>query len=188
MITKIRSIYLFIRGTLLSFYMAVLCLGASLVIVTAASGQPVAPPPAIFNNPILTGFHPDPSICRVGPDYYMVTSSFTWFPGIPIYHSKDLVNWELIGHGIDRPGMVNLNGLADNNGIWAVTIRYHDGLFYLITNCSHGGGNFYITAKDPRGPWSDPVWLKNADGVDPSLFWDQDGKCYYVGNQWGGFE
>ena len=137
-----------------------------------------------FNNPILPGFNPDPSICRVNDDYYLVTSSFTWFPCIPIYHSKDLVNWEIIGHAIDRPNMVNMDGLNDNNGIWAVTIRYHKGIFYLITTANESGGNFYMTATDPKGPWSDPIWLKDAVGIDPSLFWDDDGRCYYVGNSW----
>ena len=84
-----------------------------------------------FKNPVLPGFNPDPSICRVNDDYYMVTSSFTWYPGIPIYHSKDLVNWEIVGHGISRPDMIDMNGLNDNDGIWAVTIRFHEGLFYF---------------------------------------------------------
>lgn len=137
-----------------------------------------------FQNPIIPGFAPDPSICRVNDDYYLVTSSFVWFPGIPIYHSKDLVNWELIGHGITRPTQVNFNGVKDKDGIWAVTIRYHKGLFYLITTASDCGGNFYITAKDPAGPWSDPVWLKDAPGIDASLMWDDDDKCYYTGNTW----
>lgn len=137
-----------------------------------------------FKNPVLPGFNPDPSICRVNDDYYMVTSSFTWYPGIPIYHSKDLVNWEIVGHGISRPDMIDMNGLNDNDGIWAVTIRFHEGLFYLITTGSKCGGNFYITAADPKGPWSDPVWLKDAPGIDPSLFWDDNGKCYYIGNTW----
>lgn len=137
-----------------------------------------------FNNPILPGFNPDPSICRVNDDYYMVTSSFTWYPGIPIYHSKDLVNWEIIGHAIDRPDMIDLNGLNDNDGIWAVTMRYHDGVFYLITTANKSGGNFYLTATNPLGPWSDPVWLKDAPGIDPSLFWDDDSRCYYTGNTW----
>lgn len=140
--------------------------------------------PQNFKNPILPGFNPDPSICRVGEDYYMVTSSFVWFPGIPIYHSKDLVNWQLIGHGITDTAQVNFTELKDKNGIWAVTIRHHDGLFYLITTCSGCGGNFYITSTDPRGKWSKPVWIKDAPGIDPSLFWDDDGKCYYQGNTW----
>jgi len=142
-------------------------------------------PPLTFKNPILPGFSPDPSICRVGEDYYLATSSFVWFPAMPVYHSKDLVNWELIGHGIDRLGLVKFDGLRDRSGIWAVTIRHHNGLFYLITTSAEGGGgNFYITANNPAGPWSDPIWLKDAPGVDPSLFWDDDGKCYYTGNTW----
>jgi len=157
-----------------------ICLLFFIVISLYAKGQNA---PSTFKNPILPGFNPDPSICRVGDDYYLVTSSFTWYPGIPVYHSKDLVNWELIGHGLDRP-FINMNGLNDNDGIWAVTIRYHDGLFYLITTASKSGGNFYITAKDPHGPWSDPVWLKDAPGIDASLFWDDDGRCYYTGNTW----
>lgn len=140
--------------------------------------------PETFHNPVMSGFNPDPSICRAGDDYYMVTSSFTWYPGIPVYHSKDLVNWELVGHALNRPDMVRMEGLNDNDGIWAVTIRYHDGLFYVITTASKSGGNFYCTAKDPAGPWSDPVWLKDAEGIDPSLFWDTDNRCYYTGNTW----
>lgn len=142
------------------------------------------PSPTTFQNPILSGFNPDPSICRVGEDYYMVTSSFTWFPGLPIFHSKDLVNWELIGHGIDRPGLINMQGINDNDGLWAPTIRYHKGLFYIINTANKCGGNFFITATNPQGPWSDPVWLKDASGIDPSLFWDDNGKCYYTGNWW----
>jgi len=136
--------------------------------------------PNEFNNPILPGYHPDPSICRVGDDYYLVNSSFVWYPGLPIYHSKDLVNWQLIGHGINRPDVLDFNGLPETFGIFAPTIRYHDGLFYIITTCVRCEQNFYITASDPAGPWSDPVWLTDAPGIDPSLFWD-NGKCYYTG-------
>ncbi|MCC4211274.1 glycoside hydrolase family 43 protein [Leeuwenhoekiella parthenopeia] len=138
--------------------------------------------PPNFNNPILSGFHPDPSVIRVGEDYYLVNSSFEWFPGIPIYHSLDLVNWELIGYGITRPDQVPLpKGLKDSRGIYAVTIRYHEGLFYLITTCVQCDGNFYITAKNPAGPWSNPIWT-GTRGIDPSLFWDDDGRSYYVGH------
>ena len=140
--------------------------------------------PTTFKNPILPGFGPDPSVCRAGDDYYLVNSSFAWFPGIPIYHSKDLVNWKLVGHGITRPEQLDFEGLKDKNGIWAPTIRYHDGLFYISTTCNDCGGNFYITADDPSGEWSDPIWLPEAQGIDPSLFWDEDGKCYYAGNYW----
>lgn len=139
--------------------------------------------PDKFENPIISGYHPDPSICRVGDDYYLVNSTFVWFPGIPVYHSKDLVNWKLIGHGIDRPEQIDLSGLPDKLGIFAVTIRYHEGTFYLITTAVGCGGNFYITAKDPAGPWSDPIWLKDAPGIDPSMMWDDDGRCYYTGHK-----
>lgn len=136
--------------------------------------------PKTFNNPILPGFHPDPSICRVDSDYYMVTSSFEWFPGVPVYHSTDLVNWKHIGNVLDRPEQLELEvGHRHNGGIWAPTIRYNDGLFYMITTIS-GRSNFYVTAKNPAGPWSNPVWLK-APGIDPSLFWDDDGTCWYTG-------
>lgn len=137
--------------------------------------------PSTFNNPILPGYHPDPSICRKGDDYYLVNSTFVWYPGLPIYHSKDLVNWELIGHAINRPDMVDFDGLPDKLGLFAPTIRYHDGVFYIINTCVACKMNFYITATDPAGPWSDPIWLENADGIDPSLMWDEDGKCYYTG-------
>jgi len=140
--------------------------------------------PYHFDNPVLSGYHPDPSICRVGEDYYMVTSTFVWFPGIPVYHSKDLVNWELIGHGINRPDQLAFDGLADRSGVFAVTIRHHDGLFYLITTCVECKGNFYITATKPEGPWSDPIWIEDSPGIDPSLMWDDDGKCYYTGMTW----
>lgn len=135
-----------------------------------------------FENPVLTGFYPDPSVVRVGDDYYMVNSSFEWFPGMPIHHSKDLVNWKLIGYGLHRPDQVALpEGLKDSRGIYAVSIRYREGLFYLITTCVNCEGNFYITAKDPAGPWSDPVWL-GTPGIDPEIFWDYDGQSYYVGH------
>lgn len=137
--------------------------------------------PETFRNPIISGFHPDPSICRVGEDYYMVNSSFEWFPCLPIFHSKDLVNWKLIGYGIDRPGQADLpEGLPDSRGMYAPTLRYHNGLFYLICTNVRAGGNFYVTAEDPAGPWSDAVWL-GSQGIDPSLYWE-DGKCYYQGH------
>lgn len=138
--------------------------------------------PENFENPVLSGFYPDPSVVLVGDDYYMVNSSFEWYPGMPIHHSKDLVNWKLIGYGLERPDQVELpKGLKDSRGIYAVTIRHHDGLFYLITTCVNCEGNFYVTAENPAGPWSDPVWL-NSRGIDPSLFWDDDGTCYYTGH------
>lgn len=138
--------------------------------------------PSTYQNPILPGFHPDPSICRVGEDYYLVNSTFEWFPGLPVYHSKDLVNWELIGHGAHRADQLELSdGLGNSMGVFAPTIRQHEGIFYIINTCVTCKGNFYITATNPAGPWSDPVWLK-ARGIDPSLFWDDDGRCYYIGH------
>lgn len=134
-----------------------------------------------FENPILPGFYPDPSICRAGDDYYIVTSSFAYFPGIPIFHSRDLVHWEQIGHVLDRPSQLDLDGAGHSQGIFAPTIRYHDGRFYVITTNVTHGGNFIVTADSPEGPWSDPYWLPDAPGIDPSLFFDDDGRCYVTG-------
>jgi xylan 1,4-beta-xylosidase len=132
-----------------------------------------------FQNPILSGFYPDPSICRVGDDYYLVNSSFEFFPGVPIFHSKDLVHWEQIGYCLTRKSQLKLDKMRPSGRIYAPTLRHHDGVFYMLTNLIDGGGNFYITAKDPSGPWSDPVWLDRG-GIDPSLFFDDDGKVYYT--------
>ena len=134
-----------------------------------------------FNNPILSGFYPDPSICRVNDDYYMITSSFSYFPGIPIFHSKDLVNWEQIGHVLDRPSQLNLDGVGISCGIFAPTIRYNNGVFYVITTNIGNGGNFIVTSTNPYGPWSDPYWIDDTPGIDPSLFFDDDNKVYYIG-------
>lgn len=134
-----------------------------------------------FQNPILPGFYPDPSICRVNEDYY-VTSSFAYFPGVPIFHSRDLVNWKQIGHILDRPSQLPLDGLGQSAGIFAPTIRYDDGVFYMITTNVGHGGDFLVTATDPAGPWSDLCYL-NAPGIDPSLFFDDDGKVHYIGTR-----
>lgn len=138
---------------------------------------------SIFHNPILPGFYPDPSICRVAGDYYLVTSSFAYFPGVPIFYSKDLVNWEQIGHVLNRPSQLDLDGVGHSEGIFAPTIRYYQGTFYLITTNITKGGNFIVTATDPAGPWSDPYWLPDAPGIDPSLFFDDDGRAYYIGTR-----
>ncbi|BDD02321.1 glycoside hydrolase family 43 protein [Persicobacter psychrovividus] len=138
--------------------------------------------PKEFTNPILSGFYPDPSICRVGDTYYMVNSSFEWFPGLPIHKSNDLVNWQLIGYGLSRPTQVEYkDDLQNSKGIFAPTIRYHNGKFYIITTMVGGKGNFIITSDNPEKGWSDPLWIKDAPGIDPSLFWDDDGICYYTG-------
>ena len=135
------------------------------------------------HNPILKGFYPDPSVCRVGDDFYIVCSSFVYAPGVPIFHSKDLAHWEQIGHVLHDEEQLPVSGEI-SRGIFAPTIREHNGTFYMITtNVSHGG-NFVVTAKDPAGPWSKPYYLgEDAPGIDPSLFFDDDGKCYYVGTR-----
>ena len=146
-----------------------------------------------FINPIISGAHPDPSICRVGNDYYIVNSSFEYFPGLPIHHSKDLVNWELIGYGLHREdqcnGEMNLVDVQSDGGIHAPTIRYHKGTFYIITTNVYNSGdgspglmrNFIITAKNPSGPWSKPHIIEGAPGIDPDIFFDDNGKVYFTG-------
>ncbi|MCL4703606.1 glycoside hydrolase family 43 protein [bacterium] len=135
-----------------------------------------------FTNPILAGFYPDPSICRVGSDYYLVTSSFSYYPGIPIFHSKDLANWKQIGHVMDRPEQLDLDGLGVSRGIFAPSIRYHDGMFYVTCTLVDKGGNFLVTSKKAEGPWSNPVWIPEINGIDPSMFFDENGKAYVVYN------
>ncbi len=136
-------------------------------------------------NPILPGFYPDPSVCRVGDDYYLVTSTFAYFPGVPIFHSKDLVHWNQIGNILTRREQLPLVNAETSEGIFAPTLRYHDGTFYMITTNvtpTNDINNFIVTATDPAGPWSDPYCLDSA-GIDPSLFFDDDGRCYYCGTQ-----
>jgi xylan 1,4-beta-xylosidase len=136
-------------------------------------------PQQTFQNPVIPGCYPDPSICRVGDDYYTVHSSFEYFPGVPIFHSKDLVHWEQIGYCLTRKSQLNLDHARSSGGIYATTLRYHDGTFYMITTLVDKGGNFYVTAKNPSGPWSDPIWVDHS-GIDPSLFFDDDGTAYYT--------
>jgi len=131
-------------------------------------------------NPVIPGMHPDPSVCRVGEDYYLVCSSFEYFPGIPVFHSRDLVNWTQIGNALDRPSQLMLpTEMPSSAGIYAPTLRHHDGRFWLIvTSVSHGGGNMVFTATDPAGPWSDPIRLPDVGGIDPDLAWDDEGNCW----------
>ena len=148
-----------------------------------------------FSNPIIRGGYPDPSICKVGDTFYLVNSSFEYFPGLPIHKSKDLINWELIGYGLHRKSQVdstvNLIDVQSNGGIHAPTIRYKDGVYYIITTNVYYDEkqkkaemvNFIITAKNPAGPWSDPIHILGAPGIDPDLFFDDNGKVWYVGNQ-----
>jgi alpha-N-arabinofuranosidase len=144
-----------------------------------------APTPAVsageYQNPILAGFHPDPSICRVGDDFYLINSSFAFFPGIPIFHSRDLVNWKQIGNVIDRPDQLHYARQQVSGAIFAPTIRYHDGTFYVICTMVGADGNFIVTATNAAGPWSNPIKL-GFDGIDPSIFFDDDGKAWIANN------
>ena len=140
----------------------------------------------IAQNPILKGFYPDPSICRVGRDYYLVCSTFAYVPGIPVFHSRDLVSWEQIGNVLERRSQLVLDNAGMSRGIFAPSIRYHNGIYYVITTNVSYGGNFYVTATNPEGPWSDPIYLKVPEGVDggidPSLYFEGD-RCFYVGQR-----
>lgn len=139
--------------------------------------------PGQYRNPILSGFYSDPSIVRVRDDYYLVTSTFSWFPGIPVFHSRDLVNWRQIGNAIDRPGQLDFGKLGMSRGVFAPAIAHHADKFFIVNTCVDCGGNFVITATDPAGPWSDPVWLPDVPGIDPSLFFDDDGTAWIVNNR-----
>ena len=134
-----------------------------------------------YKNPIIPGFNPDPSICRVGDDFYLVTSTFEFFPGVPIYHSKNLVNWELINYCLTDDTQLPLQGAAASGGIYAPTIRYRDGVFFMTTTNVSNGGNFIVHTNDVYGKWSEPHYVDQG-GIDPSLFWDDDGTCYFVSN------
>ncbi|MGF6832459.1 hypothetical protein QF015_000608 [Paenarthrobacter sp. TE4293] len=130
--------------------------------------------------PILSGFYPDPTICRAGEDYYLSTSSFEYFPGAPIFHSTDLVNWTQIGHVLDRRTQFRLGNPLPSTGIYGSTLREHDGTFWFITTnvSDFGAGQVLVRASDPAGPWSEPVFIGDAIGIDPDLCWDDSGDCY----------
>lgn len=143
-----------------------------------------------IKNPILRGFNPDPSIIRVGDDYYIATSTFEWYPGVQIHHSKDLVNWELVAHPLKRKSQLDMYGVPDSGGVWAPCLSYDNGIFYLVyTNVKAIGSwyldtpNYVVTTKDITGEWSEPVYL-NSDGFDPSLFHDDDGRKWLVNMVW----
>ncbi|HPR32361.1 MAG TPA: glycoside hydrolase family 43 protein [Prolixibacteraceae bacterium] len=142
------------------------------------------PGPDYYFNPILPGWYSDPSICSNGEDYFLVTSTFVYFPGVPIFHSTDLVNWKQIGHVLDRESqLVNMEKQHTSGGIFAPAISYnpHNQTYYMITT-NVGAGNFFVKTKDPFGSWSDPVFLPDVGGIDPSFFFDDDGKAYIVNN------
>ncbi|MFA6291212.1 MAG: family 43 glycosylhydrolase, partial [Victivallales bacterium] len=145
-----------------------------------------------IKNPILTGFNPDPSFLRVGDDYYIATSTFEWFPGVQIHHSRDLVNWRLLCHPLSRLSQLDMRGCENSCGIWAPNLTYADGHFWLIyTNVRSCSGpwkdapNYLVTAPEITGPWSEPVFL-NASGFDPSLFHEKDGRKYLINMYWDG--
>ncbi|KQS30634.1 glycoside hydrolase family 43 protein [Dyadobacter sp. Leaf189] len=133
-------------------------------------------------NPILTGFYPDPSVVQVGKDYYLVNSTFSYFPGIPVFHSQDLKNWKQIGNVIDRPSQMDFMGEQLTRGLFAPAISYHNGTFYVTCTDIDHDGNFVVTAKNPAGPWSNPVRIPQVRGIDPSLFFDEDNKAYIIYN------
>ena len=134
-----------------------------------------------YQNPVIPGFHPDPSVCRVDDEYILAVSSFTYFPGVPIFRSKNLVEWEQIGHALDRPSQLDLTSTLQwsSLGIYAPTIRHHDGRFWMITTnvTVAGAKTFFVTAENPAGPWSDPVAVA-VNGIDPDLAWDDAGNCW----------
>ena len=146
----------------------------------------------MIHNPVLPGCNPDPCICRKGSDFYMAVSSFEWFPGVPVYHSKDLKHWELYANALTDPHTVDLRGLPSAKGIWAPCLTYcrEDDLFYLVYGIMHSMNaryfdisNYLITARDPAGPWSEPVYLHSM-GFDASLFHDDDGRKYLAALEW----
>ncbi|MEV1159202.1 glycoside hydrolase family 43 protein [Micromonospora chokoriensis] len=139
-----------------------------------------------IRNPVLAGFHPDPSILRVDDDYYLATSTFEWYPGVRVHHSRDLVNWRTLSGVITDRRLLDLRGCGDSNGVWAPDLTYHDGLFYLVYSdvASFASGywdpqNFLVTAEDIAGPWSDPVKL-HGRGFDAALFHDEDGTTWLL--------
>lgn len=163
----------------------------------AFAPRPVVPPAAVrepsvtlLHNPILPGFHPDPSLLCVGEDYYLATSTFEWWPGIRLHHSTDLANWRLLGHALTRPDQLELRGVQDSGGIWAPALSHADGLFWLVYSDVRGFNgfakdavNYLVTATSPAGPWSAPVAL-NRSGFDPSLFHDDDGRKWLLNQRW----
>ena len=136
--------------------------------------------------PVVPGFYPDPSVCRVGEDYYLAHSSFEYAPGVPIWHSRDLLTWEQIGHALDRPSHIPERAGRPSGGIFAPTLRHHDGRFWMITTDYHRiyDGQLIVSAEHPAGPWTDPVFTAGALGIDPDLAWDEDGTCHMT---WAGF-
>lgn len=144
----------------------------------------------MIQNPILPGFHPDPSICRVGDDYFIATSTFEWYPGVQIYRSTDLRSWELVKRPLERADQLDLRGVQDSCGVWAPCLTHADGRFWLIyTIVRRKSGsfkdchNYLVTAEKIEGPWSAPIYL-NSSGFDPSLFHDDNGRKWVLNLTW----
>lgn len=131
-------------------------------------------------NPILRGFYPDPSVCEANGKFYLACSTFQFFPGVPIFESDDLINWKQIGNCLTRLSQIELHKIPSSGGVFAPTIRYHEGTFYMVTNNNSFGKNFYISTKDITGDWSEPIFV-DQDGIDPSLLFD-GGKVYFTSN------
>ncbi len=145
-----------------------------------------------ITNPIIPGFNPDPSVCRVGDDYYIATSTFEWFPGIPIYHSKDLVNWRLLTHGLKTTELLDMRGIENSRGVYAPNLTYADNKFWLVFSIVHDCSDnwlstpcFLTTADSIEGPWSAPVFV-SGHGFDPAIFHDDDGRKYILNMEWDG--
>jgi len=140
-----------------------------------------------YRNPVISGFYPDPSICYDGNNYYIVNSSFYYFPGLPVFQSKDLVHWKQIGNAISRPEQLDYKNCDSSEGLWAATIRYLDNKYYIVNTLDVNGRknryNYIITADTPSGPWSNAVIIHNAGGIDPSLFFDDDGRMWFCANR-----
>jgi xylan 1,4-beta-xylosidase len=153
-----------------------------LLVVFAMVPRQVFSQETIITNPILAGFYPDPSIVKVDDNYYLVNSTFAYFPGLPVFHSKDLKNWKQIGNVISRPSQMDFMGDRMTRGLFAPAISYHKGTYYVVCTLIDKGGNFVVTAKDPAGPWSDPTFLPQVKGIDPSVYFDDDDKAYVLYN------
>jgi len=178
--TKSFSSILLFKLNVLRSYLLIFVLSAYFLLTL--SNCSLAQNNMIFHNPILAGFYPDPSLVKVDSDYYLVTSTFAYYPGIPIFHSKDLVNWKQIGYVLDRPSQLELDGFGVSRAIFAPAIKYHKGIFYVTCTLVDGGGNFVVTSTNPAGPYSDLVWLPEVNGIDPSIYFDDDDKAYLLYN------
>ena len=147
-------------------------------VVGSTAAATAATPEAVYPNPLIPGFYPDPSVLKVGTDYYIANSTFEYLPGVPVFHSTDLVTWSLVGHVVERPGQLDSTDIPTNGGAWAPTIRYREGTFYVVITDAMGRGMLIFTASDPAGPWSDGTVIDGIHGIDPDLAWDENGVAH----------